>query len=1030
MKYNIRIVTTLLVAATFVGMHLISPSAEVYAQQKVQSDVTTHTVSGKVIDENNETLPGAMITVVGTMQKTVTDIDGNFKLQLTTDEARITVEYLGMEKTTVKVRAGKTATVVMQFSSHNIDEVVVNGYFAKTKSQFTGAAKTYDAEQLMTANPVNLLSALSIVDPSFKMTENIEMGSDPNSVPEFTIRGSSSLPDDKSLRSQFQSSPNMPTFIMDGFEVSAEKVFDTDVTRIESVTILKDAAATAVYGSRASNGVIVITTKQPASGRLRLTYNMDMSINGPDLSDYNLLDASRKLELERAAGYFDALGSAAQTEARMEDYNYRRSLVERGYDTYWLSKPLRTAVGHKHAVNIEGGGEAMRYSLDLTYENAPGVMKGSARERMGMGVTLLYRWKNLTFRNNMTYDNVSSDNSPYGTFGTYARMNPYYAYEDKYGNYIKELEKANYTTNRLDVYNPLYNTTLNTVDASSYSQFVNNFGVNWYINDSFRFKGDFAVSQRKNESTIFLPANHTSFATYGDNDFYRKGSYTTSSGKELNYNANMTMSYFRQVGKHWLNANVAWNVQQEKGDMYTVKAEGFQDENLDHISFALQYAQNSSPSGDDYISRLMGFLANAGYTYDNRYMIDASARVDGSSKFGYERRWAPFWSTGAGWNMHKEKFAKDWKWLDEMRFKVSYGMTGSQAFSPYQALIMYEYLNGQRYNDLIGAQMLGLGNPYLQWQQTYQLNVGTDIRLLNNRIVLSANYYRKTSKGLLTDVTLPPSSGFTTYRENLGEVENNGFELDGRFTVYKSKDTYVNISLSGVHNVNRLNKISNSLQMWNKAQDTSTENVQRPKVKFIEGESVNTIWAVRSHGINPADGKEIFVKADGTLTDVYDVNDQVPVGCTDPDLEGNLGLDVGWKGLRVNLYMRYRLGGDMYNYTLVERVENADKRYNTDERVLENRWQKPGDISFFKDVKDETMTRPTSRFVERYNFLQLASLNISYDLPKKLVMKWRMESMRVSFSTTDLFRVSSVAQERGIDYPFARAARISLRVVF
>ena len=301
------------------------------------------------------------------------------------------------------------------------------------------------------------------------MIENNLDGSNPNVIPDFQIRGTASMPSTNELTSSFVGSPNMPTFIMDGFEVTAEKVFDLDPMRIESMTILKDAAATAIYGSRASN----------------------------DLTDYDLLNATEKLQLGKAAGYFDPFGTIDQTEARERDYNYRLGLVQQGYNTYWLDKPLEVAIGHKHTLSVEGGEKAMRYSLDLTYENVPGVMKESGRQRMGMGTMLLYRFKNLTFRNNMTYDNVKSTNSPYGSFREYATLNPYYPYQDENGNYLKELETNSDILGRKSVINPLYNTTLNVIDETSYSEFANNFGIDWYINADLRLKGNFAIRHKK-----------------------------------------------------------------------------------------------------------------------------------------------------------------------------------------------------------------------------------------------------------------------------------------------------------------------------------------------------------------------------------------------------------------------------------------------------------------------------------------------------------------------------------------------------
>ena len=347
-------------------------------------------ITGKVTDQTGNLLPGVTVAIKGTSLGGATDVDGNYSIEIPSGKEIVLVfSFVGMKTREILYQGKENINVVLEEEIKGMDEVVVTGYFNKNKSSFTGTAKSYTAEELKQVNPVNLLSALSILDPSFKMVENNLDGSNPNVIPDFQIRGTASMPSTNELTSSFVGSPNMPTFIMDGFEVTAEKVFDLDPMRIESMTILKDAAATAIYGSRASNGVVVINTKQPEAGKLRLLYNLDVSFNIPDLTDYDLLNATEKLQLEKAAGYFDPFGTIDQTEARERDYNYRLGLVQQGYNTYWLDKPLEVAIGHKHTLSVEGGEKAMRYSLDLTYENVPGVMKESGRQRMGMG-TMLY----------------------------------------------------------------------------------------------------------------------------------------------------------------------------------------------------------------------------------------------------------------------------------------------------------------------------------------------------------------------------------------------------------------------------------------------------------------------------------------------------------------------------------------------------------------------------------------------------------------------------------------------------------------
>lgn len=982
-------------------------------------------IRGVVQDKEGNPLPGVTVVVKGTRLGTSTDHQGKFSLEIPQmDDIVLLFSFVGMEAVEVKVTAQNEYKVVMQENIKALEDVVVTGYFNKAKESFTGTATSFSGEELKTVNPVNVLSALAVLDPSFKMVENIADGSNPNVVPQFEVRGGSSMPN---VKNEYEGNPNMPTFIMDGFEVTAEKVFDLDPNRIESMTLLKDAAATAIYGSRASNGVVVITTKMPEKGSLRLSYNLDMSFNIPDLRDYDLLNAREKLELEKAAGYYNSIVPNLMEE-REAQYNYKRRLIEQGYDTYWLNKPLHVAVGHKHSLNIEGGENSIRYSMDLSYEEAPGVMKESGRERLGVGMMLMYTMKKIVFKNHITYDVVNANNSPYGSFSTYAKANPYYAYEDENGHYLYLLEDDKRGAFE-HVPNPLYNTQLHTIDKTSYSNLTDNFSIDWYITDALRLKGNIAVYQKKDEGTVFKPAKHTDFSKYSEQDYYRRGLYQAMEAKEFGYDANVVLSYFKQAGNHVVNLNGALNIQDKSGDKYTVSVEGFPDENLDYITFGAQYHKSIKPRGEDQITRLIGFVGNLNYSFKERYLLDMSVRGDASSKFGADTRWAPFGSVGIGWNLHNEKFVKDHiGFIDRFKIRASLGWVGSQSFDPFQAIPKYEYNVTDRYRYGIGANMKGMANRSLKWQKTTQRNVGVDFDLFRRRLMVTANYYNNASKSLLSDITLPPSLGFSTYMENIGEIQNQGMDIKIRGTVFRNKDAYLNVSVGIAHNKNKLKKISNSLRAWNQSQDDSVMNV--PRVRFIEGQSLNTIWGVRSVGINPANGKEVFINRYGQRTDVWDSRDQQPIGCRDAKVDGNISLTGSYKGLQLSMYLTYRLGGEMYNQTLVDRVENADKRYNCDRRVLQDRWKNPGDITFFKDVMNSEITQSTSRFIEKYNYLQMSSLSLSYDFNTDWLKSFCLQGMRLSFYMNDVFRWSSVKAERGLDYPFARSFRTSLRITF
>ena len=934
-----------------------------------------------------------------------------------------------------------------------LKEVVVNGYYSQAKNSFTGAAKTYDKEQLLAGSNQNILTALQNVDPSFVKIENNSMGSDPNSVPDFQIRGSGSI---TGMSDTYKGNPNMPIFIVDGFETSAEKVFDMDPYRVETITLLKDAAATAVYGSRAANGVVVITTTMPKTGKMEVSYNADVTFYIPDLSAYNLCTPEQKLELEKMAGLYDVSYRKMYSQDKTSDqlycdmsYNHRLRNILEGVNTDWLAQPLdQVAIGHKHSVRLEGGSDNFRYAMDLNYNNTPGVMKKSGRKRMGIGLELQYIYNNITFRDQLTYSNVTSNNSPYGSFSSYALLNPYLRFKNEDGSYIYQVDiDDRFQSYRDPVHNPLYNSTLNTIDQTAYNDMTNLFGIDWHILEGLRLKGNFSFTVQNTSNDIFKPGRHTDFATFTGDNFDRRGSYTASRGDVFNYDGSLVLSYFRQIGVHVLNANAGWNIQQHKSKEFTVVAEGFPNDNLDYISFANQYQQAGAPSGDEYTSRLVGFLGNINYSFDERYLIDLSFREDASSRFGSDSRWAPFWSAGLGWNLHKEHFMKDAKWLNELKLRATYGLTGSQEYDPYQAITTYQYLTGQRYHYGVGAKLLAMGNEELTWQRTNEKNFGVDLALFKNRFELSYDYYIKTSKDVLTAVTLPPSLGFTTYMANLGEVENKGWELSARAVLLKSNTHKLHWSVFGsmIYNKNKLLKISNALRAYNDTQDAAItdgkkeDHVSVPKVRFVEGESINSIWVNESLGIDPLTGRELFLTKDGRIVSDWSAKNYVIGGCTDPKVEGTFGTLFSWKGLQLSATFRYRMGGQMYNQTLVDKVQDIDPRYNADARALTARWQKPGDIvrfaAFARDpvvgVLDlQVATRPTSRFIEDYNYLEMSTLNLSYEFDNKNLKRYGIQRLKLLFYMNDVFHTSTVKIERGTNYPYARNFSLGLQARF
>ena len=373
--------------------------------EEVQKSVT---VKGRVTDEEKVPIPGVTVLVKEMNIGTATDADGRYRLTvpvLRDTTFSLVFSFVGMESQTVKYHGQDSVDVVLKEEVKKMDEVVVTGYLNVRKESFTGNVTTVTKDQLMRTNNKNAIAALQAFDPSFRIKENNIWGSDPNALPEFNIRGESSIEINKGLdaemnrrtqRTNLEDNPNLPIFILDGFQVDVQKIYDMDMNRIESMTILKDAAATAMYGSQAANGVVVVTTIPPKPGEMRITYNFSGGADFPDLSDYNLCDPAEMLEVEVFAGLYDV--ETPGDYYKRQNYYAVYNNVIRGVETDWMSKPLRNVFNHTHSLNLQGGEESIRYSLDLSYDSNNGVMKGSYRRTSGFGIELQYNYKKFRLK--------------------------------------------------------------------------------------------------------------------------------------------------------------------------------------------------------------------------------------------------------------------------------------------------------------------------------------------------------------------------------------------------------------------------------------------------------------------------------------------------------------------------------------------------------------------------------------------------------------------------------------------------------
>lgn len=780
-------------------------------QQAVAADtVKKVTVKGKVTDEAKNPLPGVTVVVkIPGMESsaigTATDIDGLYELSWVDQKnASLVFTFVGMIAQEVKFTNQKEINVVLKEDSKEVEEVVVTGYFNRTKQSSTGAEVSVKGEELRKVGSLNMLQAISAFDPSVRTLPNNQWGSDPNHVPEISIRGENGF-DLRSSADDSRSNPNAPLYIMDGIEVSATTVYDLDMNRVEAFSILKDASATALYGSRGANGVILITTVRPRSGELRVSVNARYDISAPDLSDYNLMNAREKLQYEKLAGVYTSKGGLEEQMNKDELYNSRLEEVARGVDTYWLSKPLRTSVNQRYSVFVEGGDEHMRYGVDLKYDTDKGVMKGSGRERWGAKINLNYNLDNkLIVTNDLNVDDVKGENSPYGDFSQYTKLNPYEREKDpETGELIRRFASNN-------LKNPLLDATLPNTDYNRYTEVKDNLSVEWRVTSHFQIKGLAALTKNITKNDKYRSAESSEFDTQTDPN--QKGSYTISNSTTINFDANLRFMYNNVFAdKYTVSAGIGSELSTSNltGEGFT--AVGFLSDRLKNIQYAQQFKKDSKPTGSYDKTKMVGFFANLNVGYDNRYFLDASFRTDGSSKFGRNSRFAPFWSVGAAWNLDKESF---WTGTGYMKIRASVGSTGTTNFTSDQALTQYLYQSTSEYNGIYGAVLSAYGNPSLKWQNTLQYNAGVEASVWRNMIVVNFDAYLKRTQNLLLDIDVAPSTGFSSYKENMGSIDNKGFEARLRFNLIndRSRDMTWNVTIAAAHNKNEIRKLSTAMK--------------------------------------------------------------------------------------------------------------------------------------------------------------------------------------------------------------------------
>lgn len=1004
---------------------------------------STRQVKGVVYDETGEPFPGVVIINRSLKQPSqmskaaTTDIDGKFVIEAVPANAVLSVEMMGYKTQEIRVAdVGKELKIYLEPDTQQLEESVVTGIFTRRKDSFTGSVQSMTSEDIKRVSNSNVVESLKNLDPSLMILDNLEAGSNPNAMASMQIRGASTLAAETSnLKSNFLAKANQPLFILDGFETTLEKVTDMDMNRVQSITILKDASAKAIYGSKGANGVIVIETKALTNDKSRVTYNGSISIEAPDLTSYNLCNSLEKLEVERREGYY-VNDHSFETIARQALYNERLKKALEGQDTYWLSKPLRLGIGHKHSLSVELGSKELKALATFSYNDTQGAMKGSYRDVVSGNVNVAYRRGNWIFRNIMSISSMNSSESPWGSFSEYAALNPYLTPYDEEGKLKKVLQLKDYTYNGIKtsfslVTNPMYNATIGTTDTSQYLAISDNFYAEYQFMKFLRMVARFGIDSQKTRTDEFKPGQHTDF--YDTNEILRRGSYEQSNGSYTTFSGDVSAQLNHNIGGvHDIFGTLDWSVSQTKYEEIVNYTEGFPNSNMKSITFARQYATDMVPTGSDGLNRNLGALATAGYSYDNRYMADATIKGSASSVFGTKNHWGLFWSAGLAWNIHNERWMKDnVSWITQLKLRASLGSSGNQNYTSNVALPVYTYYSSAYYNGFTGAALNNMANPELGWEEKMDYNVGIDFRTKSLNVILDA--YIADTQNLVFSRTILPSTGFSYTNDNLGKVRNKGLEASVSWTFYRKGASYISVFGKTAINDNRVLEISDVLKAYNEQQQARAKEagMADPVIQYYDGMPLHSIWAVRSLGISSDQGDEIFLNRNGNITTEWNPADLVNCGSSDPLFNGNFGITGEVKGFGFSLTATFYGGGYLYNSTLLNKVENTSLETNVDRRVFSGRWAKAGDVAPFKaQTNTYSVTKATSRFVQKNDVLNLSSATLYYEFPLRLIRNLKLSRLRLSLYTNDIFTFSSIEIERGTSYPYARKFSFSVNASF
>ncbi len=962
--------------------------------------IAQKTVTGRVTEAaGNEGLAGVTVVVKGTKFSTTTQSDGSFSISVPSENSVLVFSYIGYSSKEIRANAG-SFNVSLEANVASIEEVVVTGYRQAQKRSFVGSAGNVKGEDIAAVPIASFDQALQGRTPGLILRAS---SGQPGNSGSAIIRGRGSI-----------NGSTEPIYIVDGLQIAAADFAQINPNDIQNVSVLKDAVATSLYGSRGGNGVIVITTKRGNTGKPKFEIDAYTGWSSfPDFRDYRLMTTDEKIDYELRRG-----GTSLSGYSQAELDSLRR------IKTNWEDEITRTGRTYSLNGSASGGSENTKYFASINYFKQEGSVRNTGFDRITGRINLTQEAGNFSFGLNTTgtvsdYSNTSEANTGIGSpLNAGIWTNPYeqpfvFGSYNAAGNFVPGGSVL--TRPRIaESFQPIPTTDLfwnnnksndmrvvAGANAEYRVPFVKGLSVKTIYGIDYRqFNAERFVDRRTYSAGSNPRPASGQFANYRTSSFNR----SFSSSDRITWTS--SINYTKSFGEHNLDAGVYYETvdgsAESSGRTVYILQSPFQNEAGATINADLIPAISASGSE----TSLQSYFALANYGFKNKYFVTGNIRRDGSSRFGADKRYAIFGGAGAAWVISDENFMNGTSgWLNQLKFKASYGTVGNQeGIGPYES---QGVVSGRTYNASQGTSVSTPANPELQWEERTKFNTGFEFAMFGNKLTGSLEYYNERTDNLFLPTELSRTTGFATLTTNIGSVKNSGFELALNYDIIRNRDLRVTFNGNLTYNQNEVLKLA------------GTDTIVSGIVARIVGKPIQSLFLVEYAGVNPDNGNALYRNLDGTTTESTQglANQRKIVGNGDPNLFGGFGLDVNYKGIALNAQFSYMYGLSAYNNER-NNIENPDYYYDNVNADLLTEWQRPGDITNIPRPGNAFFAN-TTRFIENNSFLRLRNITVSYTLPAKLMGNTGLRSVMIYGSGTNLL---TFTQFRGRDPEFASAS--------